>query len=362
MNSRNIWRIAIAIGAFALFLGLLYLLRDALIPVLVALLLAYMLDPLIRRMESRYINRTTAIIILGLAAIIVVGGVLSFLVIQAQKEIVQLFNDLPEYLARAQTKVEPLARQYLGIHIPKTFDEIFATMKKQIAGIDPATLKPVTALVTKVTSKTVAMASWLVSLILIPVFLFYFLRDWQDMQSTVAQYIPPAHRGYLLEKFRQLDEVLGGFIRGQLTVCVVLGVLYSIGLYIVGINLAVVIGMGSGLAYIVPYMGTALGVIAGSIMSLLQHGLSWHLVGVWGVFAFVQAVESTLVTPRIVGKKVGLKPVVVIISVLIGADLLGLVGILVAVPIAAVLNVFVRDGLERYKKSALFLEKPKEKA
>ena len=360
MDPKRLWRIAIVVAAAGLTIAMLYLLSDALIPVFVALLLAYLLDPMVAKLESKYISRSVAIFILATLTILVVGLTGTILVVQVQKEVIELSKDLPQYLDRLREKIDPLAQQYLGVEIPKSIDDFEAQITNQLSKLDATAFKPVSILVSKITSKTLHYLFWLFNLIIIPVFLFYFLRDWRDLKNKVKEYIPLAYRDYLVAKFGQIDDVMGAFIRGQLTVCVLLGIMYSLGLWIVGTDLAVVIGMTAGLAFIVPYMGTVLGIVAASIMLLLEFGLSWRILGMFGVFAVAHAIEGTLLTPKILGDRVGLSPVIVIIALLIGADLLGFLGILIAVPVAAVLNVFIRDGLERYRKSSFFLEKAKE--
>jgi predicted PurR-regulated permease PerM len=347
--------VALLLGAV---FGLLYAFRNALIPVFVALFLAYVLDPVVNTLEGRRIHREAAIFILALVSLIVVGLFVGFLLYEAQKEVVAVYHALPGYLTALQARHGTLIKRYLGVGIPHSLDEIFTQLKLALGNIDPAKLKPLTNFLAQLTSKTVAFFGWLFAMVLIPVFLFYFLRDWDELKLKAVANIPLAYRDYLVQKFRQIDDVLSGFIRGQLTVCLILGILYSIGLSIVNINLAVVIGILSGAAYIVPYLGTAVGVVAASIMALLQYGLDWHLFGAWLVFAVVQALEGSIITPRIMGKRVGLHPVVVIIAVLIGADLLGFLGILVAVPTAAVLNVFIQDIIHRYQNSDFFLDRP----
>jgi predicted PurR-regulated permease PerM len=361
MDSKKIWRLVIFIAAIIIGCCLVYLVRNALVPVFIALILAYLLDPVIAWLERKKVNRTFAILSLAFLIVVGAGVVGTVLVTQAQREIIKLYYDLPGYLARTETALEPLAQKYLGVALPGSIDELMVQAKARLAAINPETLKPVSRILARVTTKTLAIAGWFIGLLIIPVFLFYFLRDWGKLKENAAGYIPLAYRDYLLEKFSRVDEVLGAFIRGQLTVCAILALLYSIGLSIVGVDLAVVIGVVSGLAFIVPYFGTAIGIVAASTMSLLRNGISWNLPLVWLTFAVIQFLESYFITPRIVGKKVGLSPVAVIVSLLIGADLLGFLGILIAVPAAAVINVFVKDGLERYRQSAFFLDKGEKK-
>jgi predicted PurR-regulated permease PerM len=357
MEARKTWRLGIGLAAIAAFMVLLYVLRNALIPVAVAVFLAYLLDPVIDRLQARKIPRSAAIFILAgvlFAAVAVVGG---FLAVQAQRELVALFNDLPKYFETIQVKLVPLASQYLHITLPATLSDAINEAKAQLGHIDPAALKPVSNLVGKITRSTLAFVSWALGLVIIPVFLFYFLRDWDKLKAGAVEYMPHSYRDYVVTKARQIDEILGAFMRGQFTVCVILGVLYSVGLMLTGIDLAVVIGLSAGILFIVPYLGTILGIVAASVMALLKFGLSWQLLGVWAAFGAAQLLEGTVITPRIMGDKVGLSPVVVIFALLVGADLLGILGMLIAVPCAAVIKVFVQEGLTKYRGSEFFLGK-----
>ncbi len=358
MDPKRLWRIAAVSAAAAIFIALVYLVRNALVPVLIAMFLAYLLDPLIDRLERIKLNRTFAILTLAALSVIIIGSVGGFLLVQAQREIVELVHKLPAYIGRLQESAVPMLEQRMGIEIPDSLEAVAAELETRAKALDPSALKPLSSVVSRVTSSTIAFFGWLVSLVIIPVFLYYFLRDFDVIKQRAADYIPPAYRDYVIDKFRQVDQALGNFIRGQLTICLILGVLYSAGLLAIGLDLAVVIGMLSGLAFIVPYFGTVIGVIAATIMALLQFGAAWQLPVVWAVFAVVQVLEGTMITPRVMGKSVGLSPVIVIFALLVGADLMGFAGILVAVPLAAVLKVFIQEGMERYKDSALFQKKP----
>ncbi len=356
MESKQTLRILTALAILALLAWLIYLLRDPLVPVFTALFLAYLLDPLIDKMEKVKVNRSAAIAILAILVIGIAGSAGGFLVVQIQQELVALYNDLPGYIEKVQTQVVPAVEDLTGIELPHSMDEAVNEIQAQLQNLDPAVLKPVTNIITQVSSSTLTVISWLIGLLIIPVFLFYFLRDWDRITERIAGLVPVSKRQYVIEKAKKIDEILGAFIRGQLTIAVILGILYSIGLVSVGIDLAVVIGMGAGIAFIVPYLGTILGIVAASVMALLEFGLSWQLVAVWGVFGVVQLFEGSFLTPKIMGGKVGLSPVAVIFSLLVGAELLGLTGMLVAVPVAAVLNVFIGEAIEKYRASSLMQE------
>jgi len=361
LDPRRLWRVGLGLLLAALAFALLYWLRRALTPVLVSLLLAYLLDPVVHRLERLRLNRSVAIFILAGVTLAVAAAAGTFFLVQAQEEIVTLSKNLPEYLTRIRTDAEPFAHRYLRISLPKSFDEILQGLISQVSQAPPGTIMPASKAFGRVlgvmTSGTVALASWVVGLLVIPVLLYYFLRDWDELLVWIRDNLPLRFRAYAVEKAGQIDVVLGAFIRGQLTVCLILGLLYSLGLSLLGINLAIIIGLVSGVAFIVPYLGTILGIAAASLMALLEPDPGWKLLGVWAVFGAAQALEGAVLTPRITGKKVGLSPVMVILALLIAGRLLGFVGILIAVPVAAVLKVFVQDALAHYRGSEFFLKK-----
>jgi predicted PurR-regulated permease PerM len=354
-------RIGLGLALAALAFSLLYWLRRALTPVFVSLLLAYLLDPVVHRLERLRLNRSVAIFILAGVTVAIVAAAGTFLLIQTQQEVVQLSADLPHYLERLRIEAEPFTRKYLRFNLPKSFDEILQGLSAQLSQAPPGTIMPASKafgrIIGVVSAGTVAVAAWVVGLLVIPVLLYYLLRDWDVLLQWTQENIPLRFRAYAVDKADQIDAVLGAFIRGQLTVCLILGLLYSLGLSLLGVNLAIIIGLVSGAAFIVPYLGTILGIVAASLMALLEFGAGWHLLGVWAVFGAAQALEGAVLTPRITGKKVGLSPVMVILALLIGGRLLGFLGILIAVPAAAVLKVFMKDALARYRLSEFFLKK-----
>ena len=354
----RLWQVGLGLALAALALVLLYWLRWTLTPVFVALFLAYLLDPVVHRLR---LNRSVAIFILAGATLAVVIAAGIFLLIQTQKELDTLSDNFPQYLTRVRAEAEPFARKYLRISLPKTFDEILQGLTSQVSQAPPGTIMPASKafgrVLSVVTSGTVAVASWVVGLLIILILLYYFLRDWDHFLLWIKETIPLRYRDYAVDKGRQIDQVLGGFMRGQLTVCLILGLIYSLGLSLLGVNLAIIIGLLSGVAFIVPYLGLILGITSASLMALLQFGLGWKLLMVWALFGTAHALADVVMAPRITGKKVGLSPAAVIMVLLIGGGLLGFFGILIAVPTAAVMKVFAQDALEHYRKSDFFSKK-----
>jgi len=349
-RKRAIWVVAGLVG-----LGLLlYLLRTVLTPVFIALALAYIIDPVIDRFESRRVPRTPAILIF-LGILLVFFAALVFLLVPTvQKEMSSLVKNLPGYLNSVKEQVFPFVEESLGVRIPETFGEMVDTVTSGAGKLSPGLVKPFAGFAGKVLGNTAYFFLGLLNLILVPVFTFYFLRDFDSIKERVAGLIPLPYKDWMLERMRRVDNVLSSFIRGQLMVCATLAVLYSVGLWLVGVDLALVIGVSSGLLFIVPYLGTIVGVVAASVMALLEFQDVTHLLMVWGVFAVVQLVESYLLTPRIVGTQVGLSPVAVILALLIGGGLFGFIGILIAVPAAAALKIFATDFINFYRGSGVY--------
>jgi predicted PurR-regulated permease PerM len=194
------------------------------------------------------------------------------------------------------------------------------------------------------------------NLVLIPVVTFYLLRDWDKLLEGIRTLIPRRIEPVISGLSSEIEEVLGAFIRGQLMVMFALGAIYAVGLWLVGLDLAFIIGMSAGLLSIVPYLGTAVGIVAGLAAAAFQFQDLFHIVLVLIVFGAGQSLESMFLTPKLVGDAVGLHPVTVIFAVLAGGQLFGFLGILLALPVASALNVLVRHLRQEYTKSSLYNE------
>jgi predicted PurR-regulated permease PerM len=201
-----------------------------------------------------------------------------------------------------------------------------------------------------------AMLNWVMNLVLIPVVTFYLLRDWDKLVEGIRTLIPRKAEPVVSSLFREIEDVLGAFIRGQLMVMIALGLIYSVGLWAVGLELALIIGMGAGLLSIVPYLGTFVGVIAAVIAAVFQFQDVLHTVLVLAVFGIGQSLEGMVLTPKLVGDRVGLHPVAGIFAVLAGGQLFGFLGILLALPVASALNVLVSYMHQKYRESNLYLK------
>jgi len=210
--------------------------------------------------------------------------------------------------------------------------------------------------IAQVSQSGLAIIGWIMNLLLIPVVTFYFLRDWDLMILRVRELLPRTVESRVVELARQSDEVLSAFLRGQILVMVALGLIYSIGLWMAGLKLAFLIGMGAGLLSFVPYLGGILGVGGAVIAALVEHRDLIHVVYVLIVFGIGQTLEGFVLTPWLVGDRIGLHPVAVIFAILAGGQLFGFIGVLLALPLAAVLLVILRHVHERYVQSGLYRE------
>jgi predicted PurR-regulated permease PerM len=189
------------------------------------------------------------------------------------------------------------------------------------------------------------------NILLIPVLMAYFLVDFERMKEAVVGCLPVASKAHIVEKLREVETVLRDFVKGQLMVAFIMGVLYCIGLWIVGVDMPVLVGMSAGMLNLVPYLGTTLGIVVSIVLVLLKFQDLMHPILVLAVFGAVQAIEAYVITPMVVGEKLGLHPLIILFALVVFGHLLGFVGILLAVPVAAVLKVFIAGFLRDYKAS-----------
>ncbi len=335
----------------ALTLVLVYLLRPILMPFLVGFLLAYLGDPLVDRLEAVKINRTVGVIIVFLVfSLLLTGGALVLIPVLV-REITALVQQVPDFVIWLQQNVSPWLVANVGVDpFDLQLDELKQSLAdnwKKAGGYAGTVLK-------EVTRSGLVMMTWLMNFLLIPVVSFYLMRDWDHLMAKIRALLPRDYELTTVGIAKECDEVLSAFLRGQLLVMFLLGTIYAVGLLIVGLELAVIIGLLAGLASIVPYLGFIVGILAATLAALFQFQEPIYLVYVAIVFGIGQALEGMVLTPLLVGDRIGLHPVAVIFAVLAGAQLFGFVGVLLALPVAAVLMVFLRHLHDTYKSSEYY--------
>jgi predicted PurR-regulated permease PerM len=345
---RRVQWAAIALGV----VWLVWLLAPILTPFVVAALLGWLGDPLVDRLERRGRSRNTAVILVFTAMSLLVVLALILLVPLVERQLVILFESLPRYRDWFVGTVLPWVERRTGFELmawldPERIIELIRTHWEEAGGAAATMLG-------YLSRSGFALLGWIANIVLLPVLTFFFLRDWDVFVEKVAALVPRDHQQTVARLARESDAVLGGFLRGQFLVMLILGVLYGIGLWLAGLDLGILIGIVAGLLTFVPYLGPATVVVLGGIASLVQYGDWQHLAGVLAVFGIGQVIESYWLTPKLVGDRIGLHPVAVIFAVLAGGQLFGFLGMLLALPVAAVANVLLHYAQERYRHSRLY--------
>ncbi len=341
----------IAFVSAGVVLGLLWVLRAALTPLAAAFVIAYLFDPLIDRFEARGIGRRLAIFLL-LGIVILVLFAFAFLVIpRLIVEIAELSASLPGYFARFWDSTVPRIEGLLGISLPHTLQEGFEHLR---TGGFQIVLDTARSTLERTVGVVTGTLSALVGVLVVPVIAYYVLAQFDEIKRGILRMVPRAQQPLVADKAAVVDRLVSGFIRGQLIVCLCLGFLYGVGFTAIGVDLAIGIGVAAGMLAIIPYVGSAFALGSASLLCVLEFGVDVHLALVVGWYAVVQTLEGFVLVPRIVGGSIGMHPVTVIVALLIGGDLLGFLGLIVAVPLAAVIQVFVRDGLAAYRRSPLY--------
>ncbi len=350
-RERNTQTVYFVIAGVVLVVIFFYFSRRVLTPFFIAFALAYLLDPVTDRLESFKISRTFAVLVLmaGVFSLVTGIGLLIFPLLKLQAE--HLVSNLPNYIAIIQEWMYPL----LGVVGEP--EKIQGILNRELLKVGELPLKVISSITSILWGSVAGLFSFillLANLVIIPVVMFYLLRDYDLINKKMLGFVPARSREQVLSLIKEIDGVLAGFVRGQLMVGLIMAGLYSIGLFFCGTPMSLFIGLLAGLASLVPYLGLVFGFVPAAILTFMQTQ-DWVLVfGVVGVFAVVQGLEGMIITPRIVGEKIGLHPVAIILAVLLGAEFFGLVGVIVSVPVAAALNVLFTHGLNEYKSSSFY--------
>jgi len=332
----------------------LYYSSSVFLQLFLAFALAYILNPAVLFLERKGCGRILSILIVFFAALVICAGIAVFFVVSLGSEFSNMQVNLPAYAQHLYEITPAAVKSYLGIETPNKLSVRLYEVMNQARSVAPDIVKPVLNLLREAFSSTVGLVLAFLGYFIIPVYLFYLLADLPQLKAFIQSFIPERHRGVYNEKLGEIDAVLSGFIRGQLSVCAILAVLYSIGLYFIGIDLAIAIGTLAGITFIIPYVGTVIGICLSVVMALLKFHDLLHPLLCLGWFCLVQALEGMVITPKIVGDTVGLHPLVAIIALLIGGQMFGIMGMLLAVPATAVLQVFLRSLAAWYRESDFY--------
>lgn len=332
-----------------LMIALLKLLAPVLTPFMVAALLAYIADPIVDWLETKGAPRTLGVI----AVFVIILGMVLFLLLIILPILARQIMLIPAHIAWLQAQLIPLLQPYLNASILADIKQldvriVMQTYWKEAGGLLVNVLQ-------QLTQSGAMLIAWLVNCLLIPVIAFYLLRDWNILMTKVHQLFPQHRKKVLTDIALQSHAVLSAFMRGQLMVMLVLSLIYTFGLYWVGIESFLLIGVIAGVLSFVPYLGLIIGVVLAGFAAYIQYGVMLPVLQVALIFGVAQMIEMLVLTPCFVGDRVGLHPVVVIFAILVGGELFGFIGVLLALPVAAVVLVVLRFLKQHYLQSEIYV-------
>lgn len=323
---------------------LIYLLSPILTPFILAAVIAYICNPLVSWLSTKKISRTVGTILVMLLSLGAFTALILVMVPLFEKEIMRLVERAPDYLETVKEQWIPWLKNTLGIDLQLDITMLRQTLAEHWKSAGGVAAKMLPSL----TSGGMVVLDFLMNLLLVPVVLFYLLRDWNILISRISEWIPPIWREQLYPLVYETDRVLAEFLRGQIAVIILMSAFYVAGLWVVGLEFAVPIGLLAGILVFVPYLGAIVGIALATFAAVMQFQEWSGVIMVWGVFAIGQLLESMLITPWLVGERIGLHPIMVIFALLAFGQLFGFLGILLALPVSAVLLVWLRHLHKQY--------------
>lgn len=352
MGPKGWW--ALGVAAFLAVLALAaYALYDSLVPLIAAFGLAYAASPAVDRLEEAGLPRVWAVAAL-MASLAGAAVVLLLTVVPP------LFSDarelalaFPDHAASAARRLSALGAS-VGVDLPLDHDGVLDLLRRQGARVAPAVFKPMAGALGRLFEGTASLLVGLLNLTLIPVFFFYFLKDLPDIRAHLFDLVPPLWRPAARARLDEADAVFSGYVRGQFTVAAVLAVVFGLGLSLLGVRFGLLIGLLAGLLNIIPYVGQLTGLVLALVMVLVDFTGWGRVLAVPALFAAANWAEGNFLTPRLVGDKVGLNPVEIMVALIVGGELAGFAGLLLAIPAAGILKAWLRDAVALYRASELY--------
>jgi predicted PurR-regulated permease PerM len=349
--------------AFYVVLGVLltgylvYAAREVLTPLFLAFAIAYVLDPVIDKFETWKVPRPAgiAIVLLGLG-----GALATFTALvlpMVASDLATVARELPAKISALIASADPWLLRH-GIKVPHTTTEWMERLSANASAVASSVLAPAGGILSAVVTGGFSVAGSVVAALVVPVLSIYLLNDFDRITAAVRGHLPRRYRRVITEYAREIDGALSHFLRGQLTVMAIVAVLYSLAYSILGVRLALPIGIISGTLSFIPYLGSAFALTSGLLMSLLGGFNPGQLISVVIAYAIVQTLEGFVIAPRVMGKSVGLPDMWVLIALFVGGQIFGFLGVLLAVPTAAVIKIFLARAVDMYHESELYLEGP----
>lgn len=336
--------------ALAVFIFLLVTLRSILLPFVVGMAIAYILDPVCDMLERWGLSRRSATAVVTLLFLILVAVILISVVPILAQEVTDFLTSLPDLVKQAQKRLIPIYQGFRGrLHLP-AISELNGIVESKFGNAVTWLAQALQGLL----GQGLALASLLSLVFITPVVTFYLLRDWDLLVGRIDRLLPRQHAATIRAQIAEIDRTLAGFARGQGMVCLTLAIFYATSLALIGFPFGIVVGVSAGILTFIPYVGATSGFVAAIAIALAQFD-DWQSIGlVAGVFLVGQILEGNVLTPKLVGDRVGLHPVWIIFALLSGGALFGFLGLLLAVPVAASLGVLVRFAIAHYLDSSLY--------
>ena len=333
------------IAALVFFL-LIWALGDVLLPFIVGGAIAYFLDPVADRLERLGLSRIAATALISLAALLLVILLVLAVIPTLAAQLTALVNSAPDSAKKLQS--------FLLERFPDLADST-STIRQTLAKIGAVIQERWAVLAESVLSSALGLISIVLFIVVVPVVAFYLLLDWDDMVAKIDGMLPLDHAPTVRRLAREIDAVLAGFVRGQVSVCLALGTFYAVALMAAGLQFGLIIGVIAGAITFIPYIGSLVGGTLAIGLALFQFWGDWLQIGIIAaIFAVGQFVEGNILTPRLVGKSVGLHPVWLLFALSAFGTVFGFVGMLIAVPVAASIGVLTRFAFEQYRASLLY--------
>lgn len=346
-------RLLVFFGALVLILVLVIVFDEIFAPLLMGLALAYLFDPLVTWCERRGLSRALGVVVVVLILLLLLAAFFLYLVPAIGEQAKRFGSRLPEYRARLEARFAPWIAN-LQAQYPEEFASLEQRLRASISENLPDVAGRVGKLLGAAASNMLRFLLVLLNLIFVPVFAFYLMVDFPKIKRAALDLVPVPYRPTVLERAREVDGAVAGFLRGQLTIALILAAINATGMMVIGVPLGLVIGIVAGLANLIPYMALVVGLAPALLLCWVEHQSLGRLVAVAAVFAGAQFLEGTVLSPRILGRSVNLHPVWVLLAVIAGGSLFGFIGMLVAVPTAAAIQVFARHWIAAYKGSAVY--------
>ena len=343
--------LAFWVAAFLVLVGLLWLLHHVLLPFVAGAALAYMLDPLANLLTKRGMNRLVAALIILAGFVVVIAGVIVIVAPVLVGQLGAFLEKVPGYLQQLQSLISNSSNSWLK----SIAGGAAAGDAQSTADLTRKVIEYVSGVLPTLWTKGTALLSLFSLLVITPVVTFYLLLDWDSVVASFDGLIPIRQRETVENLVREIDRALAGYLRGQMTVCVILGVYYAIGLTLAGLNFGILIGAVSGLLTFIPYVGSLTALVVSLCVALAQFYPDWtHILIIVGIVLVGQFLEGNVLSPKLVGESVGLHPVWLIFALLACGYLFGFVGLILAVPLAAAAGVLTRFALRRYRASPFY--------